>query len=248
MVEDTVFHRDETQYLQMVRDFGTDGVVLDSTWGSAYGIAKEYFGLEGFFREQLKHPNEFKNLLKAIEKKNDRAMSLIIDSPATIITVGGIDGDYGPQQFKKYDLPFYKKYIPRLHAKGKICHVHAHSSNLQCLKDLIPQTGLDIIHSFTLPPIGNLSPEEARTVWGDEIVIWAGFPDPILCCNVEEIKEYTINTLRNAAPFGNFILGMEELGLNGIIDDRTERIVKRGLRTVIKVVNKYSKYMCRYPV
>lgn len=172
-------------------------------------------------------------------------MSLIIDSPAKIVNLGAISGLYGPKQFEKYDLPFYKKYTHYLHAKGKICMVHAHSTNLKCIIDLIPQTGLDIIESFMPPPIGDLSIEDARAAWGDKIVIWAGFPDHILYWDVGKIKEYTLDILRSAAPFGSFIIGMEEQGLNGIIDDRSEYFIKRDLRTVIDVVNKYGKYPCK---
>ena len=245
MIEDAVYSMNETLFYQTERDLGGDGVVNDSISCSPYEMSWSYFGQQKWFSEQLRHPHEFEKLLKALEKRVDKTMSLIMNSPAEIVNLGSINGFYGPRQFEKYDLPFYKKYTDLLHARGKLCMVHAHSINLRFLKDLIPKTGLDVIESFTLPPIGNLSVEEARRAWGDRIVIWAGFPDPVLYWEVEEIRKYTESILKSEWASYGFLMGMQEQGLNGIIDDRSEFYVKRGLRTVMDIINKHSRHKCK---
>jgi len=56
------------------------------------------------------------------------------------------------------------------------------------MKDLIPQTGCDVIEAFTPPPMGDLSMAEARTALGDKIVIWVDFPESVFWQGVEETK------------------------------------------------------------
>jgi len=243
MIEDTVYHRSDKNYYDVVRDLGDDGIVIESGAGISppYESAFEYMGLKKWATEQYKNPHEFNKLLRALERRVERALPLAAEGPAKIVYCGSISGYYGPKQFKEYVLPFYKKYLPFLHSRGKICIVHAHSSRLKCIKDFIPKTGLDVIEAFTPPPVGDLSLEEAIDAWSDRIAIWVNLPESVFSLGVEETKKYVLSILKNAqlCPFA-FV--STEIALLGIKDEITKHIMRKGFRAAAEIINKYGKY------
>ena len=106
--------------------------------------------------------------------------------------------------------------------------MHAHASNLSVFKDLIAQTGIDVIEAFTPPPIGDLSVAEARKAWGEKTIIWVNFPETVFLYGDEATKQYTTDLLRSD-PSGALVIGMTELGLYGIANEATERTFKAGV-------------------
>ena len=244
MIDDTVFHSKYEEYFNAVRDLGCDGIVRGSGLEPPYyeSIWPYWPDIAGWVVAQYKHKHEFHKLLKALERRTERLLPIIIDSPAEFISFGGVSGHYGPYQYEKYDLPFYQKYIPILKAKGKICSAHAHSSDLKFLKHLIGQTGLDVIEAFTPPPIGNLSVSEAREAWGEDVVIWVNFPETIFWSGPEETREYVCKLLRSDAPGDRLVIGMTEMGTLGIKDERSEDVFTLGMHALVDAINTYGRY------
>jgi len=240
MIDDTIFHRRDEGYYDIVRDYGGDGIVTagqESGITSPYANAWDYMGLQKWAIEQYRNPHDFDKLMKALERRVERLLPLLADGPAEIVHCGGISNFYGPKQFEKYDIPFYNKYLPLLQSKGKLCMVHAHSPNLKCLKDLIPKTGFDIIEAFTPPPVGDLSVAEASDAWGDDIIVWVNFPESIYYWGAEETKKYTLNLLKEGAQAFVYT----EMATKGIIDEVTNRVFQEGFWAVAETVKKYRK-------
>ena len=244
MVEDTVYHEDYDNYHNAVRDLGCDGIVRGS------GIEPPYYDSSWFFWPSLadwvvaqyKHKHEFQKLVRALERRAERLLPFIIDSPAEFISFGGVSGHYGPPQFEKYDLPFYQMYTRTLKGKGKICSAHAHSSTLKCLKHLIGRTGLDVIEAFTPPPIGDLSVSEARRAWGKDVVLWVNFPETIFWNGPDETMKYTADLLRSDPPGNRLVIGMTEMGTTGIKDAESEGVYRLGMHALVDAINAYGKY------
>lgn len=228
MIENTTFHSNNDGYHKSVRDLGADGIVRDSGLSPPYDSSEGYFGLFKWGTEQYDHPEHFARLIEALEKRAERLFPYVAGSPAEFISFGGLSGSYGPKEFEKYALPFYQKYASLLHERGKICVMHAHASNLSVFKDLIAQTGIDVIEAFTPPPIGDLSVAEARKAWGEKTIIWVNFPETVFLYGDEATKQYTTDLLRSD-PSGALVIGMTELGLYGIANEATERTFKAGV-------------------
>lgn len=242
MLEDTIFHREDKNYYDIVRDLGDDGIVIESGIGIPYeSLAYEFMGLEKWSIEQYKNPHDFNRLLEAAEKRVLRALPFVVDSPAKVVSCGGISGYFGPEKFKKYVLPFYKNYMPLLHRRGKICLNHAHASNLKCIRDLIPQTGLDVIEAFTPPPIGDLSLAEALDAWKNNIVIWVNLPETIFSLGVEETRKY-VKALLESANGSTFAFVCTEIALIGVKDEATKIFLQRGFKAAAETINKFGKY------
>jgi len=258
MVNDTVFHADYSVYSNSVRDLGADGIVRGSGIEPPLEDIVRYIGAANLEKEQRAHPfaslegrpEQFAKLLKALEQRTEKLLPLIEDSPSELIPVGEIGDAWTPEQFKKYILPFYQKYVPRLHEKGKLCSLRSptaspygaldvRTSKLKAFKDLIPQTGIDVVEGFTPPPIGDLSLEEARATWGKDIIIWLNFPETILLDGAEKTREYTINLLKSNATGGALVIGLTSM--RPMTDEAMEHTFKEGLRAILDAVEYRAK-------
>jgi hypothetical protein len=177
MIERTEFHADVPSYVDAARDLGTDGIVRGRGLEPPYDSAEGYLGLVNWAFEKSDHPEHFGRLLDALERRQERLFPCVAGSPAEFIAFGSLNGFYGPGEYERHTLPFYQEYVPLLKEKGKICALHAHNSNLRPFKDLIAQTGVQVVEAYTPPPISDLPIEEARAAWGGDTVIWVNFPE-----------------------------------------------------------------------
>ncbi len=239
MIDNTEFHSNDDGYYKPVRDLGTDGIVRNSGLSAPYDSSEGYFGLFKWATEQYDHPEHFARLLEALERRAERLFPHVANSPAEFIAFGGLSGSYSPREYEKHVLPFYQKYVPLLREKGKICAMHAHASNLSVFKELLAQTGVDVIEAFTPPPIGDLSLAEARKAWGDEVIIWINFPETVFWYGEENTREYTFDLLRSD-PARALIIGMTEMGLYGIADEATEKAFKVGIKAIMDAIDEHS--------
>ena len=147
-----------------------------------------------------------------MEKKQDEAFQIIVDSPAEIIwMVDNITGDITePKVFEKYCVPFYNKQARLLHEKNKVLAVHF-DGKLRGIKDLIAKTDIDVIESFTLPEMGgDITIEEASDAWKNKSII-ANIP-AFLCYEEDDdtIREYVKKLLDKISTRKNFMLELSE--------------------------------------
>ncbi|MFC1715892.1 uroporphyrinogen decarboxylase family protein [Candidatus Poribacteria bacterium] len=234
MVNDTVFHADYSVYSNVVRDLGTDGIVRGTGIKSPLEDIVRYVGTANLEKEQRAHPEQFAALLEALEQKAEELLTIVSNSPAELVSVGRIDGFQTPEQFEEYCLPFYQKYLPHLHEKGKICALDVHTSKARAFSDMIAQTGIDVAMGFMPPPVGDLPLQDALSAWGGDITIWLDFPETILLNSAEETKEYAINLLKSIPP-DNLIIGLT--GVKPATDEGTEHALKMGLKTILDVAS-----------
>ncbi len=249
MLEDTTFGVDNSSYYNLLRDIGTDGIFRD--WGldfeaSPYGATRRYFGeiygADMWIYHQHDHPDYFAKLVDAQTRRDERRLKLVADSPAEFLGFGWIEGLWSPGQFRKWELPFYKKWVPYLQSKGKILSLHCDvTGNLNSYKKIIAETGVDVVEAFTPPPITNLCLSDARECWKNTI-IWVNFPETIFFSGAEVTKEYTIQLLKSAAPGDRLVLGFTEMGIWGATDDETERSFKAGTIAIMNAIEEHGKF------
>jgi len=196
MLEHTRFYADYNGLLDSARDLGGDGLVRGTGPWPSYDTLEEYFGLFNWAYAQQDFPDQIEQLLQKIEEQEGRRFPLVLESPAEFISFGSLSGFYGPKQFERYLLPFYQKYVPTLKNRGKICALHAHNSNLQGFKDLLRETGVQVIEAYTPPPISDLPMQEARRAWGDDTTIWVNFPETIFWSGRQNTYRYTYGSVK----------------------------------------------------
>ena len=240
MVNSSVVHDNYKAFLDAVRDLGGDGVVRGEGLNPPYAASYYYFGLRNWAVEQRVHPESFRRLLEALEMYNERAWPIVLNSPAEFVSMGELSGLYGPREFRRYCLPFYERYIPKLHKRGKICAIHAHALNLSAFKEVIAETGVDVVEAFTPPPVGDLSVKEARAAWGSDVVIWINFPETVFYEGPEKTMEYTLKLLESDA--GNpLVIGFTEMGLYGVKDEFTREVFVRGFNAIMDAIERFSE-------
>jgi hypothetical protein len=166
----------------------------------------------------------------------------VAEPPVQFMGFGWVEGLWSPEQFRKYELPFYKKWVSYLQSKGKILALHcAVTLNLTSYKEAIAKTGVDVVETFTPPPLSDLSLKDARGAWGD-IIIWMNFPETIFWSGAEATKQYTIELLKSAAPGDRLVLGFTEMGTWGATDDATEQYLKAGTVAVMEAIEEHGRY------
>lgn len=250
MLEDTRFHADYDIYRNAVRDLGTDGIVRDQALdmeAAPYGATRRYFGdvygLERWVFHQRDYPGHFAALLAAQERRDERRLALAAESPAEFLGFGWIEGLWSPEQFRRYELPFYEKWVSYLQSRGKICALHCDiTRNFGGYKDLIRQTGVAVVEAFTPAPVSELSLADARAAWGPETVIWVNFPETIFWAGPEETKQYTAALLKSDPPGNALVLSFTEMGLWGATDDRTEQVFKAGTLAIMEAIEEYGRF------
>jgi hypothetical protein len=249
MLDDTVFHVDNRIYYDTMRDLGTDGIVRD--WAldfeaAPYAAVRRYFGeinsLDRWVYARMDYPDHFAALVDAQTRRDERRLSLVVDSPAEFLGLGWVEGIWNPAHFKKYELPFYQKWVQYLQSKGKICALHCDATKgMKAYKDLIAQVGFKVIEAFTPPPVGEISLKEVRRAWGEDTVIWVNIPETIFYSGYEATKQYTIDWLQSDAPGYSLVIGFTEMGLWGALNDETERLFKTGTLAIMDAIEEYGK-------
>lgn len=168
-------------------------------------------GPKQFALDFYMHRPQFNDLYRVFYKKDLEAYRIAAESPAEVmwgpdnVTSVGIN----PKMFREYSLPFYNEVATLFHNAGKLYVVHM-DGDLRALADLIGETAIDAIESFTPPPIGNLSITDARAKWGSRKTIWANFPESI-CLEGDPAVTHTVQQmLTSAAPGDHFLMGISE--------------------------------------
>ena len=235
LIEDSEYtpHYDEIKEIQMI--IGNYGIVPTFLPKSPFQSMIMLMGTKRLSIDYYTHRKEFDELYKLIYKKELEIYKIAAESPAEVIW--GPDNVTGlvssPPLFEKYNIPFYNEVADIFHKHDKIYVVHMDGA-LKNLIDLIPKTRIDVIESFTPPPVGNLPIEEARKKWKDKI-IWANFPEPVALQGQSAVRKKTIEMLKSAAPGDRFLMGISE-GFPSIMH------LYASVPTILKTVNKYGKY------
>lgn len=211
IVEKTVYHINYDLLQRAERDLGEDGVVLANVDRTPFQkLLLEWVGPERLFVDLFEIPEKVEELLCLMMMRAEEVYRIAANSPADIVhTWDNITEDFvTPRLFEKYCLSFYQKVGTFLHEKGKIFVVHM-DGKLQNIKELIAQTPVDVIESFSLPGTGgNLSIEEAQKVWPDKAII-ANLP-AWLCFQTREFIEEYLEELIQHVDRKRFMLCVSE--------------------------------------
>jgi hypothetical protein len=250
MLEDEVFLADNSLYYDKVRDLGADGIVRDQaldTEASPYGSVRRFFGeisgLDNWIYAQQDLPDHFAALVAAQARRDERRLLLAAESPAEFMGFGWLEGMWSPEKFRKFELPFYEKWVGYLQEKGKICALHCDATNtLGSYKEAIRQTGVKVVEAFTPPPVGTLSLQDARDAWGQETVIWVNMPETIFYSGADYTRQYMRELLLSDPPGTALVIGFTEMGTWGATDDETGRLFREGTLAVLEAIDAVGRY------
>jgi len=194
----------------------------------------EKMGIENGVYALYEWPEQIKLFFMKLEENHDRLINLINHSPIDLINFGENvhAGTLSPNLFVKYHLPACQRRCEKLHAAGKFIYSHW-DGDTKSLLSLVKETGLDGIEAITPQPQGDVSLEEVKDAFGEDLFLIDGLPaiyfDDLY--SEGDLVECTHKIIDLFAP--KLILGIsDEISSSGDI----ERI-----RLVDYIVNEYNK-------
>jgi len=238
IIENTVFEENYEDFLESEENVGEDGLTiayLDPLERSPLQLLwSKFAGVERTCLDLYDHLDLVEDFMDCLEEKETEILEIAKNSPAKAILFDeNVTSDLtSPELFSKYCLPFYKKYVPLAHQKGKICLAHL-DGKLNSLKNLIKNTGFDVIDSFTLPEAGgDLTLEEARRLWPDKAIA-TNFPAFLCLKEDKEVEKYLKNLLENEPTKSNFMIEISE--------DLPHKFWKKPLLVLARVIEEHGK-------
>lgn len=77
---------------------------------------------------------------------------------------------HGPRDFDEFNVRYDKPIIDLIHDAGGRVHVHCHGSIKRVFAGFA-EMGVDVLHPFEAPPMGDITPAEARTLAGGRLCL-----------------------------------------------------------------------------
>lgn len=187
----------------------------------------EYMGVERTFINLYRNKDRLEETMNVIEQSNARFYAVIMNSPIKVINLAdNLDCRIvSPTLFKKYYIPYYQKICDELHKSGKYVITHA-DGYVKHLLQLFKETGLDGIEAVTFKPVGDVTIEEVKETFKDELILIDGIPYWHFLPEVS-IKEFDDIVRKVIETFnGRLILGIsDEMPPRGEVE-RLRRIPK----------------------
>lgn len=144
-------------------DLGTGGTTIAVVDKSPFQRAwVELATMERTAIDFKNKPDQFQEYLEIQMRFHRKAAEITADCPAHHITlIDNITNIISPKYYREYCMPVYDIYTAALRGTGKKFAVH-HDGLLRHLANEIHESSIDIVDSFTVPPIGNISLTEAK--------------------------------------------------------------------------------------
>jgi hypothetical protein len=154
---------------------GDAGIVNVSLGGSPGGTVATLFGTRTFAKMSITNRDLLHELCA-------RQMTIVMDRLEVLLGSGigpffSMSGEefivppiHGPRDFADFIVKYEKPVFERVHDAGGYVHVHCHGS----IKRVFPgflETGVDVLHPFEAPPMGDITPSEAKDMAGDRICL-----------------------------------------------------------------------------
>lgn len=182
-------------------------------------------------------PEEFEELLEVIERKHDEACEIALRAPGECVMIPDnlSSGSIGRTLYRKYDMPYAKKWTARIREAGKFSFVHLDGTLNPLLADTC-EAGYDVIEGLTPRPMGDIDYEEMRPLANsDKTILWGGIPSGLFDPAVpdEEFDAYVIKLIGQMVADGRSVLAVGDQVVPGT---RPERIMR-----VNELVEQYGK-------
>ena len=149
-------------------DSGIIVLILEKTpWQNAW---VHWAGLERAAIDFHEQPEEVQEFIETEKRVHTRIAELAAESPAKFIDFNENMTDMiSPKYFREYCLPIYEIYSKQLAGTGKVLGAHM-DGRVGHLKKEIAETPLKVIESFTVPPAGDISLTETKSIWPDKMI------------------------------------------------------------------------------
>jgi len=187
----------------------------------------DFLGEERAFYMMADSPKEFHYLLDLLREHNRQMLSVALQSSALVIEYGdNFDGNItSPKLFRRYAMPELQEAADRLRQHGRLLGSHM-DGDMRPLVDLVPESGVEVVESFSPEPLSRLGFAEAWRAWQGKALIWGGIPSPIFESHFSEreFEDWMRGMLELVGPDGRIILGIGDQAVGPTLIERVARV------------------------
>jgi corrinoid protein of di/trimethylamine methyltransferase len=221
-------------FVEWQNEIGEDGVAVTYLGGAAspmHHIQKDFVDATAFYFHYKDYQKEMRMLAESMEYFFDQALKIIADSPAEAVQWGGNFDDMitYPPYFEKEILPWVRKAVETLEARGKVVMCHCDGENLG-LMDLIRDSGMHVAEAICPHPMTKVRIEEYYQRWHDSLTIFGGIPSNMVLAESapdDEFEAYLNHLFKVIAPGDRFVLGVADTTPPNAVFDRLIHIGER---------------------
>lgn len=165
-------------------------------------ILVDYVGLENFAYHLVDLEAEMMELYEAMLRNFETEVAVVADGPGRYVSCleNFTAETMGPERFRRFLLPVYKKCFPVLQQAGKIVGTH-YDGKLDSCKKAIAEAPTDLIESLTPPPEGDMTMKQCRQAWPGKL-FWVNVNVSAYGLPRAELKAYVNRLIDEAAPDG----------------------------------------------
>ena len=224
----------EDEYIRLMQIWGDLG--LPAMFMPRINIQHLYIdimGVEGGIFALYDYPNTIEKYFQVLSESHERLINVINECPIEVINYGDNvhAGMLPPELFMKYALPEYQKRNELLHKANKFTFSHW-DGDTKAILPFARECGFDGIEAVTPEPQGDVTLEEIKKAFGDELFLIDGiaailFEDTF---PIEALEKQTKELIELFAP--KLILG--------ISDEISSRGNLERIRFVGKIVDDYN--------
>jgi len=157
-------------FFRLDEKIGDRGITVVRLGRNPAAFVVELFGSENFAVMSVDH----RDILEVLVERRMKVVLELIDHLLTrgvgpFFAMAGeeyiVPPLHGRQDFFDFNFRHDKPLIDRIHSSGGRVHVHCHG-RIRKVFDLFVEMGVDVLHPFEAPPMGDMEPEEAKRLAG----------------------------------------------------------------------------------
>jgi hypothetical protein len=154
---------------------------------------------------------------------HERAADITANCPSEqVLIIDNVTNVISPRYYREYCLSFYEIYARALAGTNKVLAVH-HDGLFAHLKKEIAEAPFQVLDSFTIPPVGNVSLRQAKQWWPDKIP-FVNLPPHLAYADREALREAYAQIMTD---WGSAVLTIEHV--EDLRPDQVERHLNAAL-------------------
>ena len=166
---------DVTEYFRLREQVGERGIVLVHLGNNPGGHVAGLFGSEQFAILSILARDVLHRLVQRQQEILLRLVRYLVDQgvgPYFHICGQEMIAPplHGRDDFFDFNVRYDQPIAEAIHAAGGRLNVHCHG-RLKTVLDGFPAIGVDVLHCFEAPPLGDVTPAEAKRAWRDRIAL-----------------------------------------------------------------------------
>jgi hypothetical protein len=211
IVNDTEYEPIYETFIAERTKIGNSGKVIAHTcYEPLLDIQIVWVGQEQFCYELADNKDVLMELHEALAENHKKMYDVVAASPADYVLYGGnvVPRMLGPDRVRDHVCRCWNAFAEKLHDQGKKIGVHLDADN-RLILDTVRDSQLDFIEAFTPPPDCDVSVAEARKAWPEKC-LWVNFPSSVHIRSEEDIRQATLDIVRQAGDRKGFLMGVTE--------------------------------------